>query len=171
MLLSFFSDASCKVYVGRQIINLILSKGGEKLKNAKKILPALVLGLILGGVTVYKTGIVSAHFGQNQNNMAEQLAQKLNVPKDQVSGAMDQVQTENQAKRKTEFSSNLDKAVSDGTITAEQKQKILDEEAKLEQQRVDHEKWITDSGIDWSKLKSYRIGMMGNKGFNKGNND
>ena len=146
----------------------------KKLKNAKLILPTLALGLVLGGVAVYKTGIVSANYGQNKGNMAEQLATKLNVSKDQVSGAMDQIQTENQAKREAEVSSSLDKAVSDGAITAEQKQKIVDEQAKLKQQQADHEKWVTDSGIDWTKLKSYHIGMMGGpggRGFRGGDKD
>lgn len=136
-------------------------KGGEKLKNAKIILPTLVLGLVIGGATVYKTGVVSANFGQKNTEIAQQLAQKLNVSENQVSGAMDQIQTENQTKKKAETLSNLDKAVSDGVLTTEQKQKILDEETKLEQERADHEKWVTDSGIDWTKLKSYKIGIMG----------
>ena len=134
------------------------------MKNAKIILPTLVLGLVLGGAAVYKTGAALASYGQGKANMTEQLAQKLNVPQDQVSGAMEQIQTENHAKRQAENLSNLDKAVSEGAITAEQKQKILDEEAKLELQRADHEKWLTDSGIDWTKLKSYQIGMMAGQG-------
>ena len=134
------------------------------MKNAKLILPTLALGLAFGGFAMYKTGLVSASFGQNRGEMAGQLAQKLNVTEDQVSGALDQIQTENHAARQAEVSSNLDKAVTDGVITAQQKQKIVDEEAKLEQQRADHEKWITDSGIDWTKLRSYKIGMMGERG-------
>jgi hypothetical protein len=55
----------------------------------------------------------------------------------------------------------LDKAVTDGVITAEQKQKIVDEQAKLEQQQKDHQSWMDSSGIDWTKLKDYHIGMMG----------
>lgn len=148
------------------MLKLIYLKGGDKVKNTKTILPALALGLVLGGVAVYKTGVVSAHFGQN--NMTNQLAQKLNVPESQVTTAMDQIQTDNQAKRRTEIATNLDKAVSDGAITAEQKQKILDEEAKLETQKADHQKWITDSGIDWTKLKSYQIGMMNGRGMGGG---
>lgn len=138
------------------------------MKNVKIILPTLALGLVLGGAAVYETGIASAHFGQDKSKAAEQLSQKLNVPKDQVSSAMDQIHTENQAKRQTEISANLDKAVSDGAITAEQKQKIVDEQSKLDQQRKDHDQWIKDSGIDWTKLKSYNIGMNcgpGGKGF------
>lgn len=129
------------------------------MKNAKIILPTLVLGLILGGAAIYKTGIASARYGQGNENMSTELAQKLNVSEDQVSGAMEQIRTEIQAERRTEVSSNLDKAVTDGVITAEQKQKILDEEAKIRQQREDHLKWRTDSGIDWTKLKSYNVGM------------
>lgn len=142
------------------------------MKNAKIVLPTLALGLVLGGAGMLGTKYASAYYGQNKDAMAGQLAQKLNVSEDKVSGAMSQIQTENQAKRKADISTNLDKAVSDGAITADQKQKILDEQAKQEQQAKDHQQWVKDSGIDWTKLKSYNIGMMGgpgHKGFKGGN--
>lgn len=133
------------------------------MKNARIILPTLALGLVLGGAGVIGTKYASAHYGQNQDAMAVQLAQKLNISKDQVSSAMTQIQTDNQAKRKADVSANLDKAVSDGVITAAQKQQILDEQAKQEQQAKDHQDWVKNSGIDWTKLKSYKIGMMGRR--------
>lgn len=142
------------------------------MKNTKIILPTLVLGLVLGGAGVIGTKYASAQYGQNKGAMAGQLAQKLNVSEDKVTGAMDQIRTENQTERKAEISTNLDKAVSEGAITAEQKQMILDEQAKREQQASDHQKWVEDSGIDWTKLKSYHVGTMGGfggKGLKGGN--
>jgi hypothetical protein len=136
-------------------------------KNIKVILPAMVLGLVLGGAAVYKTGLASARFGADKgnSNMAQGLSEKLNVSKDQVTGAMDQIRTENQEKRRTEISANLDKAVTDGVITADQKQKIVDHKAELQKQReervANEKKWVADSGIDFSKLAQYHVGFMG----------
>jgi len=141
-------------------------------KNWKLILPTIALGAVLGGASVLAVKNVSAYFGGNSDEMAQNLASKLNISQDTVSSAMSQIREEKQAERTAEISANLDKAVSDGVITTEQKQKILDEEAKLKQQREDHQQWIKDSGIDFSKLKSYGIGMMGmGKGKGKGGMD
>lgn len=144
-----------------------------KKKNLKYILPALALGLILGGAAVYETGMASAYFGgQDKQEMTQRLAEKLNVSQDQVSGAMDQIQTENQAKRQAEISANLDKAVTDGVITSEQKQKILDHQAAQEkgrqEQMANEKKWVSESGIDFSKLADYGIGPKGQGRGHKG---
>lgn len=133
-------------------------------KNLKAILPTLALGLILGGGAVLGIKYASAGFSGGQ--MAQDLAKKLNVSEDQVSTAMDEIRSEKQTEMKEEQSANLDKAVSDGVITAEQKQSILSEQAKMEQQQKDHQSWRENSGIDWEKLKDYHvgIGMMGMMG-------
>lgn len=145
------------------------------MKNAKIILPVLAMGIVLGSAGVYSIKYAAASNGANQPKMAEELAQKLNVSTDQVSTAMNQIHEEKQTERKAEVSKNLDKAVSDGVITAEQKQKILDKEAQnqqeREQKRAEMEKWASDNGIDFSKLKDYGFGMgggMGHGGFRGG---
>jgi hypothetical protein len=134
-------------------------------KNAKMIFPILALGILLGGAGVYSIKYASAYNGANQVKMSEELAAKLNVSTDKVDAAMGQIHEERQAERKAEISANLDKAVSDGVITAEQKQKILDKQAQNEQEReqkkAEMEKWAADNGIDFSKLKTYGFGMGG----------
>ncbi len=145
------------------------------MKNAKIIFPVLALGILLGGAGVYSTKYASAHNGANQAKMSEELAQKLNVNTEQVDTAMSQIHEERQAERRGEVSANLDKAVSDGVITAEQKQKLLDKQAQnqkeQEQKRAEMEKWASDNGIDFSKLKTYGFGMgtakMGHKWVDK----
>ncbi|MCX6796673.1 MAG: hypothetical protein NTW06_04230 [Candidatus Falkowbacteria bacterium] len=133
--------------------------------NKKKIaIGTLVLGLMIAGAVAWQTGIASAYFGgESKDAAAEKLANKLNVSKDQVSTAMDELQTEHQAERKAEISANLDKAVSDGVITAEQKQKILDRMTEMQQKREkekeEMKKWQEDNGIDMEKLRDYNIGM------------
>lgn len=137
--------------------------------NKKVIIPALVLGLVATGAIAWKTGVAKAYFGGsngNQDNMAEELATKLNVSSEQVSTAMDQIRTEHQAQRKAEVSTKLDQAVTDGVINAEQKQKILDKMAENQanrgegkgqrgQRREEMDQWFKDNGIDSAKIHNY----------------
>lgn len=97
----------------------------------------------------------------NSSSMADRLSQKLNIGKDQVTNALNSIQDENQQKRKEQISANLDKAVSDGVITSDQKQQILDHQAAMQKQMDENRQWAQNSGINWSKLRSYHVGMMG----------
>jgi hypothetical protein len=137
--------------------------------NKKVIIPAFVLGLIATGTIAWKTGVAKAYFGgssNNQDEMAEELAAKLNVSAEQVSTAMEQIQTEHQTERKAEVSTKLDQAVTDGVINAEQKQKILDKMAENQanagqkkgqrgQKKAEMDQWFKDNGIDSDKIHSY----------------
>ena len=140
------------------------------MEKKKYLIPVVAVAFVLtalgGAMAVGKQA-----FAANNNNMAGELAEKLNVPEDEVSTAMDSIRGERHAERTAEISTNLDKAVTDGVITAEQKQKILDQQAKLKQQREENEQWETDSGIDFDKLRDYHIGLgmgMGGRGHGKG---
>lgn len=145
----------------------------------KVIIPAIVLGLLVTGAIVWKTGVAKAYFGgsdENRGKMAEELAAKLNVSTEQVSTAFAQIRTEHQAERKAGISSKLDRAVTDGAITAEQKQKILDKmgenqaerqaaRGEKRQNRQEMEQWFTDNGIDADKIHDY-IGFGQGRGRN-----
>lgn len=140
------------------------------MEKKKYLIPVVAVAFVLmalgGAMAVGKQA-----FASNQSNMAGKLAEKLNVSEDQVSTAMDSIREERHAERTAEISTNLDKAVTDGVITAEQKQQILDQKTKLEQQRRENEQWKTDSGIDFEKLREYHIGSgmgMGGRGHGKG---
>lgn len=142
------------------------------MEKKKYLIPVIVIAFVLmalgGAIAVGKQA-----FASNQSNMAGKLAEKLNVPEDQVSTAMDSIRTERHAERAAEISTNLDKAVADGVITAEQKQQILDQKTKQEQFRKENEQWKTDSGIDFDKLRDYHVGLgngmgMGGRGHGKG---
>ncbi|MEI8061501.1 MAG: hypothetical protein WCG99_04420 [Candidatus Berkelbacteria bacterium] len=142
--------------------------------NKKVIIPAIVLGLVATSAVVWKTGIASAHFGGSQDNkdqMAQELAAKLNVSTDQVSTAFAQIRTEHQAERKIEVSTKLDQAVTDGVITADQKQKIVDKMAENQANRGNAQgqkgknreamdQWFSDNGMDSAKIHDY-IGFGG----------
>jgi hypothetical protein len=147
--------------------------------NKKVIIPAIAAGLLVASGIVWKSGIASAHFGGSKSNsdqMAQELAAKLNISTDQISTAMDQIRVEHQAERKTQVSTGLDKAVADRAITAEQKQKIIDKMAENQANRGEMqgqkgknreamEQWYKDNGIDFEKIHGY-IGFGQGRGRN-----
>jgi len=138
----------------------------RRMKNRKIIIPAVVLGALVLGTVVYSANVLAANDSPGRNaEQSQALADKLGIDQTKVEAAMNEIRAERQAARKTEVSSNLDKAVSDGVITAEQKQKILDKQAELQgqkgQKRTEMQQWYKDNGIDFDKIHQY-IGFGGN---------
>jgi hypothetical protein len=138
------------------------------MKNKKVILPTIVVGLALAttGAFVGVTRAANGN-GNGDDNLSSQLAKKLNLDQAEVQTAVDQVREENQAtkqaERQQQLSENLDQAVKDGVITADQKQLLLDKQtaiqAEMEKQRSELEQWYSDNGIDQEKLNDYDIGF------------
>jgi DNA primase len=108
----------------------------------KHILPALAVGLALGtGALVIGSSQVSAWMGNGQGNrdqMVQQLAERFGLNEDEVQSFMEEKRAEhmqqNQEQRQTEFEERLSTAVTDGKITEEQKQVILDKHAQMQAQ-------------------------------------
>ena len=132
------------------------------MKNKKAILPIAIIGIAIAGTTLWSTGVVKAQFGNNNETMAQELASKLDIDESKVSEAMEQIRTDHQEKRQAQISTNLDKAVTDGVITAEQKQKILDKHSQMKQERgqkrQEMQQWEEENGIDMSKIREHGIG-------------
>lgn len=141
----------------------------------KKIAALTAAGLIVGFLGVGHALAQTSTTSPTQT-LAEKLAAKFNLNKDDVNTFLTQTQEERrqemQTKRQEEMSTKLDQAVKDGVITADQKQKILDKQAEMQKQREQHrtemEKWASDNGIDFSKLSGYGIGGFGGRGFGGG---
>jgi len=133
------------------------------MKNAKIIVPAVALTLIAGGLFAWRVSdtlaVSNGNGANNRENMAEELSSKLNVSEDQVTSALDQIRTDRQKERQEQVSSKLDEAVTDGVITADQKQKILDKQAEertqMQNHRTEMQKWFADNGIDSDKIHDY----------------
>jgi hypothetical protein len=85
-----------------------------------------------------------------------------------VSDVFDEVRQEHQQQRQADMEAKLDEAVSDGVITAEQKEALLEKQAewqeKNRQMMEERQKWMEESDIDFEKLAPYRVGF-GGKGF------
>lgn len=143
------------------------------MKNKKIIIPAIALGAIVLGTSLYATGALAFQGpnDQQRDERAQELADKLGIDKDKVSVAMNEIRSERQQARVAEVSSKLDEAVSDGVITAQQKQKILDKQAELREQagqkRGEMQQWFDDNGIDSDKVHEY-IGFGGGMGRGQG---
>jgi len=139
------------------------------MQNKKVLIPAIALGLVVFGTSLY--GANALAFGgpsdEDRDSRAQELANKLGVDKDKVATAMDEIRGERQQARQAEVSSKLDEAVKDGVITSEQKQKILDKQAELREQRGqkrdEMQQWFSDNGIDSDKVHEY-IGFGGGMG-------
>lgn len=143
------------------------------MKNKKILIPAIALGAVILGTSLYATGALAFQgpSDQQRDERAQELADKLGIDKDKVSVAMNEIRSERQQARVAEVSSRLDEAVSDGVITGEQKQKILDKQAELREQpgqkRGEMQQWFDDNGIDYDKVHEY-IGFGGGMGRGQG---
>jgi hypothetical protein len=129
------------------------------------IYPLIVLGLMAGGAVLWNSRIVKAGYENGKGEMAQNLAKKLNVSEEQITTAMNQVREEKRTQAQEQVNANLDKAVSEGAITAEQKQTLVQKREEIQkreqEERTADQKWQDESGIDFSKLKSYGVGGVG----------
>lgn len=130
--------------------------------NKKVIVPVIALALAsVVGIGAY-TGLASASYGNGNGPDISGLAEKLGVPESKVEEAFSQMREERQAERQVELSENLDKAVVDGKISAEQKQLILDKHNSIESEKrqrgQEMRTWAAENGIDMEALRDYGIG-------------
>lgn len=138
--------------------------------DRKIAVPMIVLGLAAMTGTVVHTGSASASNEVWRDEAVQNLSEKLGVEKEKIDAAFDEIKQKRRVERQDQVSAKLDEAVSNGVITAEQKQKILDKQAEhrtqAEKQRAEMEQWLKDNGINSDKLYDY-IGR-GNGGMNRG---
>lgn len=130
------------------------------MKN-KAILSIITLGIIVS-LAGYTMNEVSAK--DNHQSIVSAIASKFNLNEDEVEAVFDAVREERQTQMQIEREERLDKAVSDGVITTEQKDLLF---AKMEEYRGEHREnreemqaWFESEGIDHEVLRNY----MGPKG-------
>lgn len=156
--------------------------------NKKILIPALALSIFgvagaLGLQNVYAQGA----FGEN-NTMAQKLAQRFGLDQTEVETFMQdthyQMHEERHAQMQADFESKLNTAVSEGKITSEQKDTILAEMSKRDDERdaykdLDREErraamqanhdefhaWLDQEGIN---LQDLGLGFGPKDGFEKG---
>lgn len=136
----------------------------------KILLPALgiatVAGLTFGAHAYAQTTTDSS---TNYPPFVQNLMEKFDLSSDDVQSVMDETQTEMQQAREEAYTNYLDEAVTNGDITAEQEQLILDKhdelEAAREQERTDLQNWADENGIDLEYLRPGPGGPGGHGGF------
>lgn len=108
-------------------------KGGENNMKNKIILPAAILliaGAAFFGTTAYAQG------NQNgQRDMVQELAQKLGLDESKVQTAFDEIRSEHQEEMQAQFTDRLNQAVSEGKLTEDQKNLIIQKHEELSSQR------------------------------------
>ena len=133
--------------------------------KTKILIPVIAIGVIATGAALWSTGIVKAQNNTNKDNMVSKLAEKLNLDQSTVSNSMDQIKTEKQTEMQAQIKTKLDKAVTVGTITADQETAILNRQTEMQQQReaerAANDKWMTDNNLDQSTLRDLGVGMGG----------
>jgi hypothetical protein len=108
-------------------------KQGIQTMNYKK--PLLIAGaassIVLAGIT--GVGVVSADTTSTDNptGLIDKIAQKFNLNKEEVRAVFEEDRAARQAERQKSMEERLTKAVANGTITADQKAKILVKQAEM----------------------------------------
>lgn len=125
----------------------------------KKLLTLSLLTLGALG-TISAGSVLAQNYGKNQNpmgSMVQVISEKFSLNQDEVQTVFDQERTEHQIQMKTErenqFREQLEQGVTDGELTAEQKELILNKRQELEN-------WSTDNGIELRWL----MGGFGGRG-------
>lgn len=122
----------------------------------KRKLPILAIAGTIGLVGLGGATAASAYSGSSDSSLIDRLVEKFNLDKSEVEAVFDEVQTARETERQAEMSQQLQSAVDDGDITAEQKTAI---EAKLKElqdarktERTALETWAEDNDIDMKYL-------------------
>lgn len=138
----------------------------------KKILTAVLLTAILAGGAFLATQQVLAQ--EEPASLVERLAQRFGLDQAQVEEEVNQFRQEGGGFRRggQKPEADLDQAVADGVITAEQKQALEAKWAEREAQREAHQEemrvWMEEQGLDCQALSQYRSGMgSGRRGLTK----
>ncbi len=137
------------------------------MKQKNLIVAGLLTATMLGGGVF----ALSASAATDSANLADKLATKFNINKDEVQKVIDEEHearhTERQAEMQTRLEERLSQAVTDGKLTEEQKTKVLEyvksqegfrdslkdktpeeRRAAMEAHREEVKKWASDNGID-----------------------
>lgn len=142
------------------------------MKNQTKVIAIVMASLGIAGVL--GVGVALAQQGSG-TTLAERIASQFNLNKDDVQKVIDQDRSDHRAEREKQYEERLQKAVDEGKLTSEQRDKILakhkeletDREAqrdtmqgKTEQERRDAMKTKLDELKQWEKDNNIPSGYL-----------
>jgi hypothetical protein len=121
----------------------------------------IIVAAILAGTALYNASGAKAAEATN-SSLIQTIAQKFGLSQDDVQKTVDDYRSSNRADRQANQDAKLDQAVTDGVITDNQKNLIISKRSEIrateQKNRDEMQKWMSDNGIDHSKLQTY----MGN---------
>ncbi len=97
--------------------------------SSRLMLPMAAIALL--GAAAVGAGTVSAATNGRPGSLAQKIASAFNLDPTKVQAVIDQNHDDNQQQREANYEQRLAQAVTDGRLTAVQKQAVLDENAKL----------------------------------------
>ncbi len=158
------------------------------MKKAYLILPSVIAAF--GAVALISNSTVFAQTDSPHQTFVASLAQKLGIEESKVQTAVDEIHDEHHRDMEAKFDDKLETLVTNGKITALQKQLILDKEDEIQTQMENlksqdlsmeerHTKmkelfesletWAKDNNIDPQYVRFFGHGMGGlHKGFRMG---
>ncbi len=107
--------------------------------NKKIALAAFIGTLAIAGILG-----VSKTYAQDEqpDSLIQKLVEKFNLNKDEVQAVFDEERSERQAENQARFEERLSQAVSEGKITEDQKNLILEKHKELQEERANEiEEW------------------------------
>lgn len=145
-----------------------------------KIIVPVIGVIVLGGVLFAssKAGANSFGFG-GDGTLAARFAEKLGKSEDEVQAVFDELRAEHQTEMQAKHEERLNELVSNGTISEEQKQLLIEKHAEMQQQRQEERQafkeltpkerreamqarreemraWAEENGID---VEAWRLGL------------
>ncbi len=132
----------------------------------KKILTAVLLTAIIAGGAFLATQNVAAQ--EEPVSLVERLAQRFGLEQAQVEEEVNQFRQDGGFRRGGQKpEADLEQAVADGAISAEQKQaleaKWQEREVQREAHREEMKTWMEEQGLDCQTLSQYRGAMRGGR--------
>ncbi|MBL8160053.1 hypothetical protein JNJ66_06380 [Candidatus Saccharibacteria bacterium] len=148
----------------------------------------------IAGLAAVGTASAMTTTGTSGDNLITKIAEKFNLNQDEVKAVFDEAHEEREAAQKQQVEEALTQAVTDGKLTEDQKQKLLDKRAELQAERQaerteieglsdedrqtamegkreemdtkrqELQQWLSDNGID----ETYGRYLMGGRGGHGG---
>lgn len=150
-------------------------------KTSKKIIAPVVVTFVLI-IAAVSTTTISAHRGAGSEDMAQRIANRFGVEKEDVEAVFDEAKADHFAKMQAKLEERLQKLVDEGKLTEEQKNEWLEmheehianmdsyselspkERAEMKKEHHEGMKiWMDENGVNPSEIMPF-MGKMHSKG-------
>ena len=153
-----------KPYLRQLVYDVLVLNKGPTMKLSKRMMLPMAAIAMLGAAAVGTTAVSAATNGQ-PGTLAQKLASTFNLDPAKVQSVIDQNHNDMEQKHQAAYEERLNQAVTDGKLTAAQKQAILDENAKLKAEldaakdktpaeRRSAMKSVRQGAKDWAKAQN-----------------